>query len=54
MSDHHGPPLPGSNLPFSVRSPRLMAIGWTLYLGSAMALPFITLRKQLKKMYNVK
>lgn len=50
----HGPPIAGHNLPFSVRSPRLLMVGWTIYLGSAMALPFITLRKQLKKMYNVK
>lgn len=53
MSDH-GPALPGHNLPYSVKNPRLLAIGFTLYLGSAMALPFITLRKQLKRMYNVK
>lgn len=55
MAGHgHGPPLVGDNLPFSIRSPRLLAIGFTLYLGSAMALPFFTLRKQLKRMYNVK
>ena len=51
MSDHK-PPIPGHNLPFSIRNPRILAVCFTCYLASAMALPFLTLRIQLKRMYK--
>lgn len=50
----HGRPIIGDNLPFSIRNHRWLAIGMTIYIGSAMGLPFYILKSQLKRFYNVK
>lgn len=52
LIDYNPHPTPGHNLPFSTKSPRKLLFFGTLILSTGFWLPFLNLRKNLKRQYG--